>query len=674
MKKVIMILISVVIMLTFSLCVYADSPITSTEISAAYMDNEMVKSAAASKVINTEIAQFLNSDDNPIDVKAAVINALGWGSDKRNNAEIYSNLVLKKSIKNLNLEELSGNDLFCIGYLRALDNYFDPQKAIPILEKANSKLTGSLTVSIITAVVKAQDALLNGKLYSTWNLVEQVQNDKLLKQDMRAEAVKIITDYMQLYSKYFELDSRVIQVETGKSVTSNIIGNSGPYKFEGAQILEKDNMPLYMGAQINGNVFSPNAKADITVSGDTVTFKGIASGTIMASFSNKYGETIIIPVAITLPDLRQRLNNAIVLCIGSSSAFINNSIVQVDTTNPGVGPIIMNERTLVPVRFVSEKFGANVKWDDSTSTATITTKDKVIKITARSSKMIVNGNEIVLDVPAEVIQNRLFIPLRKLVEEVLDKKVFYERGLIIISDNESIMDKYAEEDSINDLIRYLEKDISDIQQNGGMRAIIRAVKIEDEMPTEMELQNIKSIIERRLDNVGVWGRRIFVDKVNGDITLEVSAKYASQYFNNKESLKTLIHTDKLTFQEIDEELKDENGRYLPTNKIVIDSNDVKKAQVELSEQNGGVVVALSLSNEGAVKFEEATGRLIGKPIGIFIGTRLIQAPIVLAQITGGNAIITGQKDAKAANELANDITLGAMNVRLNIEEYKLFEP
>ncbi|HEX9059752.1 MAG TPA: stalk domain-containing protein, partial [Clostridia bacterium] len=154
--------------------------------------------------------------------------------------------------------------------------------------------------------------------------------------------------------------------------------------------------------------------------------------------------------------LKERLTDAVALYIGSSKALVNNSFTQVDSTNPGVGPIVKNDRTLVPVRFISERFGADVKWDDSTSTATITTQDRVAKITTESSKMIVNGDEIVLDVPAEKIQNRLFIPLRKLVEDVLNKKVFYDSGLIIISDNENIMDKNSEAESISELIMSFE--------------------------------------------------------------------------------------------------------------------------------------------------------------------------------------------------------------------------
>ena len=56
----------------------------------------------------------------------------------------------------------------------------------------------------------------------------------------------------------------------------------------------------------------------------------------------------------------------VVLPIGSTSPTINGEVVEIDQP-----AIIANGRTLVPVRFVAEAFGADVKWDPSTKTVTI---------------------------------------------------------------------------------------------------------------------------------------------------------------------------------------------------------------------------------------------------------------------------------------------------------------
>ncbi len=57
----------------------------------------------------------------------------------------------------------------------------------------------------------------------------------------------------------------------------------------------------------------------------------------------------------------------IFLAIGNTGALVNDSLVTLT-----VAPYISSGRTLVPVRFVSESLGADVKWDSTTKTVTIT--------------------------------------------------------------------------------------------------------------------------------------------------------------------------------------------------------------------------------------------------------------------------------------------------------------
>jgi sugar lactone lactonase YvrE len=60
------------------------------------------------------------------------------------------------------------------------------------------------------------------------------------------------------------------------------------------------------------------------------------------------------------------------LVIGKSNALVNGKSTPVDSTNPKVVPQILNSRTMLPLRFVAESLGADVQWEDSTQTITIT--------------------------------------------------------------------------------------------------------------------------------------------------------------------------------------------------------------------------------------------------------------------------------------------------------------
>ncbi len=61
----------------------------------------------------------------------------------------------------------------------------------------------------------------------------------------------------------------------------------------------------------------------------------------------------------------------LVLTIGKSLATLNGNTVAIDTSNSKVVPVIMNGRTLLPLRFVAESLGFEVTWDAATQTITL---------------------------------------------------------------------------------------------------------------------------------------------------------------------------------------------------------------------------------------------------------------------------------------------------------------
>ncbi len=182
----------------------ADSPITATGFYETYLDVPIVKRAHVEGVMGLEIAEFLSSPENPIDIKAAVINGLSWRIDGKSNAELYTYylaLLYHLPLKELDIDVLSADEVFCIGYLSIMDDYFYPEKALPFLEKAQEMAKDSFTVSIVLALAKAQMAF-NSDWCEAWKLVENVLKNKDLKQDLRPEAAKMIVDYMMLYKEY----------------------------------------------------------------------------------------------------------------------------------------------------------------------------------------------------------------------------------------------------------------------------------------------------------------------------------------------------------------------------------------------------------------------------------------------------------------------------------------
>ena len=82
--------------------------------------------------------------------------------------------------------------------------------------------------------------------------------------------------------------------------------------------------------------------------------------------------------------------------------------------------IIVEGRTLVPVRGVFEYMGYEVEWDNDTKTATLTSSDNetVITLTNGETTFNVNDTAITPDVPQQIIDSRFMLPLRAVGEAV----------------------------------------------------------------------------------------------------------------------------------------------------------------------------------------------------------------------------------------------------------------
>ena len=83
-----------------------------------------------------------------------------------------------------------------------------------------------------------------------------------------------------------------------------------------------------------------------------------------------------------------------------------------------VAPVIRNDRTMLPIRFIAEALGAVVDWDGENRVVTITGEGIVITIGIGQSIATVNGEEILLDSPAFIESDRTFIPLRFVSENL----------------------------------------------------------------------------------------------------------------------------------------------------------------------------------------------------------------------------------------------------------------
>ena len=79
-------------------------------------------------------------------------------------------------------------------------------------------------------------------------------------------------------------------------------------------------------------------------------------------------------------------------------------------------PIIKNDRTFVPMRKIFEDFGMEVEWDDDTKTVCAKGNDSEISLSVGSNEMWVDGKCITLDAVPFVQNDRTLVPLRAISE------------------------------------------------------------------------------------------------------------------------------------------------------------------------------------------------------------------------------------------------------------------
>lgn len=79
-------------------------------------------------------------------------------------------------------------------------------------------------------------------------------------------------------------------------------------------------------------------------------------------------------------------------------------------------PVIIDGRTLVPVRGIFEQLGYDVKWNQATNTATLSNGANDIILILGNSMFIANGAPYALDVPAQIIGGRTMLPFRAVLE------------------------------------------------------------------------------------------------------------------------------------------------------------------------------------------------------------------------------------------------------------------
>ena len=189
---------------------------------------------------------------------------------------------------------------------------------------------------------------------------------------------------------------------------------------------------------------------------------------------------------------------------------------------------------------------------------------------------------------------------------------------------------------------------------GGTHVVLEAEDTPEAIVNEDAMERVVRIMEKRVNELGLaepivqrqGPRRIIVELPgikDPDRAIQVIGKTAMLEFKNEEGETCLTGTD------------------------LADAH-------EQTDQAGQNLVSLEFSAEGGKKFADLTSKNVGRTIAILLDGEVLTAPRVNEAITGGKAVITGNKTLEEAHNLAILLRSGSLPVKVNIIETRTVGP
>lgn len=121
----------------------------------------------------------------------------------------------------------------------------------------------------------------------------------------------------------------------------------------------------------------------------------------------------------------------IVITIGATTMAVGTETVTLDA------PAYINAEnyTELPLRAVSEAFGATVAWDDASRTVTIMMGQRIVSMTIGSKTMYINGTPVAMNTAPEITADRTFVPVRDLANALGISKIDWNEAAATVTLN-----------------------------------------------------------------------------------------------------------------------------------------------------------------------------------------------------------------------------------------------
>ncbi|MDR6883491.1 stalk domain-containing protein [Bacillus sp. 3255] len=105
--------------------------------------------------------------------------------------------------------------------------------------------------------------------------------------------------------------------------------------------------------------------------------------------------------------------NSVKLTVNKKQVTVNDKAMTLEQA-----PTIVKDNTLIPIRFVTEALGGNVKWDEKERKVTVIRGDKLIDLWIDSADLLANGDRVTAEVAPKIMSNVTMVPLRVISEKL----------------------------------------------------------------------------------------------------------------------------------------------------------------------------------------------------------------------------------------------------------------
>ena len=373
----------------------SDEDTTAANISATVNAIHTFKTALAlikdNKIKNQVIQAVL-------DIEGAVINAT-YSLKSQSNLLIAANSAVIIVEDMCDIIKIVGDELTLNNTVAIVNNSLD------IFDHCTAKITDE--EAVVQAVNATDDVMEKASSFL------RSLNTNNQRKFVGESAAKVLATEANILKNIKSNDNAVALTEvipTIINLTNQMIGNSK--NAEVAQMAAQ-NMAKYLNAM--GSVIDAmNSSDDKTkfIEGIKTEIDGFLKNSLLEN-----SEKTAIQKAVTAISEKAKTKIVIVLYVNNPKMTINGAEKEID---PGRGtkPTIVNDRTLVPIASIIEAMGGTVSWDGTERRVDITLGSTNIKLWINKLQAQVNGQNKTLDVAPVIINDRTMLPLRFITENL----------------------------------------------------------------------------------------------------------------------------------------------------------------------------------------------------------------------------------------------------------------